>query len=42
MREGKNDPATGILGGANSGRLEIEYASSEDLDRITRLILEGL
>ena len=31
-----------ILGGANSGRLEIEYASSEELDRITRLILEGL
>ncbi|MEE2674556.1 MAG: ParB/RepB/Spo0J family partition protein [Myxococcota bacterium] len=31
-----------ILGGASSGRLEIEYASSEDLDRITRLILEGL
>ena len=31
-----------ILGSANSGRLEIEYASTEDLDRITRLILEGL
>ena len=31
-----------ILGSANGGRLEIEYSSSEDLDRITRLILEGL
>jgi ParB family chromosome partitioning protein len=31
-----------VLGGANSGRLEIEYTSTEDLDRITRLILEGL
>jgi ParB family chromosome partitioning protein len=30
-----------ILGSASSGRLEIEYGSSEDLDRITRLILEG-
>ncbi len=31
-----------ILGSASSGRLEIGYASTEDLDRITRLILEGL
>lgn len=31
-----------ILGSAGSGRLEIEYTSEEDLDRITRLILEGL
>jgi ParB family chromosome partitioning protein len=31
-----------VLGSANSGRLEIEYSSTEDLDRITRLILEGL
>ena len=31
-----------ILGSASSGRLEIEYGSTEDLDRITRLILEGL
>jgi ParB family chromosome partitioning protein len=31
-----------ILGSASSGRLEIEYGSSEDLDRISRLILEGL
>ncbi len=31
-----------ILGSASSGRLEIEYTSTEDLDRITRLILEGL
>jgi ParB family chromosome partitioning protein len=31
-----------LLGNATSGRLEIEYASSEDLDRITRLILEGV
>jgi len=31
-----------ILGTASSGRLEIEYGNAEDLDRITRLILEGL
>lgn len=31
-----------LLGTARSGRLEIEYSSAEDLDRITRLILEGL
>jgi ParB family chromosome partitioning protein len=31
-----------ILGSGESGRLEIEYGSSEDLDRISRLILEGL
>jgi ParB family chromosome partitioning protein len=31
-----------ILGSAASGRIEIEYTSEEDLDRITRLILEGL
>jgi ParB family chromosome partitioning protein len=30
-----------ILGSASSGRLEVEYGSREDLDRITRLILEG-
>ena len=31
-----------ILGSADRGRLEIEYSSTEDLDRISRLILEGL
>jgi ParB family chromosome partitioning protein len=31
-----------VLGSAESGRLEIQYGSSEDLDRITRLILEGI
>ena len=31
-----------ILGSADHGRLEIEYSSTEDLDRISRLILEGL
>jgi ParB family chromosome partitioning protein len=31
-----------ILGSGESGRLEIEYGSGEDLDRITRLILEGI
>jgi ParB family chromosome partitioning protein len=30
-----------LLGNADHGRLEIEYSSTEDLDRITRLILEG-
>ena len=30
-----------ILGSGESGRVEIEYSSSEDLDRISRLILEG-
>ena len=31
-----------ILGTPTSGRLEIDYSSAEDLDRICRLILEGL
>jgi len=31
-----------ILGSGDRGRLEIEYSSTEDLDRISRLILEGL
>ena len=30
-----------ILGGASGGRIEIEYGGVEDLDRVTRLILEG-
>ncbi len=30
-----------ILGSGDSGRVEIEYSSSEDLDRISRLMLEG-
>ncbi len=31
-----------ILGSGDGGRLEIEYGSGEELDRISRLILEGL
>ncbi len=31
-----------ILGSVESGRVEIEYGSAEDLDRIARLVLEGL
>ena len=31
-----------ILGSGDQGRLEIDYSSTEDLDRISRLILEGL
>jgi ParB family chromosome partitioning protein len=31
-----------VLGSASGGRLEIEFGSTEDLDRITRLILEGM
>ena len=30
-----------VLGSPNKGRVEIEYGSAEDLDRIARLILEG-
>ena len=30
-----------ILGGPEGGRIEIEYGSGEDLDRIARLVLEG-
>ena len=30
-----------ILGGTNGGRIEIEYGGVEDLDRVSRLILEG-
>lgn len=30
-----------ILGGGDGGRIEIEYGGLEDLDRVTRLILEG-
>jgi ParB family chromosome partitioning protein len=30
-----------IQGGAERGRIEIEYFGAEDLDRITRLLLEG-
>jgi ParB family chromosome partitioning protein len=42
LLEGHFQSRVRILGNASSGRLEIEYASTEDLDRITRLILEGL
>jgi ParB family chromosome partitioning protein len=31
-----------ILGTQERGRIEISYASGEDLDRLSRLILEGL
>ena len=30
-----------ILGSPDSGRIEVAYASAEDLDRVSRLILEG-
>ena len=30
-----------ILGSPDSGRIEVAYASAEDLDRVARLILEG-
>lgn len=30
-----------LIGGAERGKIEIEYSSSEDLDRLVRLILEG-
>jgi ParB family chromosome partitioning protein len=30
-----------ILGSPESGRIEVAYASAEDLDRVSRLILEG-
>jgi len=42
LLEGHFQSRVRILGNASSGRLEIDYASTEDLDRITRLILEGL
>ena len=31
-----------ILGSPDSGRIELAYGSAEDLDRVTRLILEGV
>ena len=31
-----------ILGSPERGRIEVAYGSAEDLDRVTRLILEGL
>lgn len=42
LLEGHFQTRVRILGGAEGGRVEIAYASGEELDRITRLILEGL